>query len=79
MFEPPESGTGANLTESLFHASLPEARCTACGRTVARRKHRVAIRCSWRPAVEILCPGCWAVICQWAVRFAQQQGILDLA
>jgi len=76
MFEPPTVDSGVDFSQNLYVNSLPEVRCTACREKVPRRKHRVAIRASWRPAQEHLCPNCWATVCQWAVRFALDQGIL---
>lgn len=79
MFEPPPDGTGTNLTESLFVASLPQVKCKPCGRLIARRKHRVQIRASWMAETEVLCPQCWSVICAWGAGFALQQLELPLA
>ncbi len=78
-FSEPPSGTGTNLTASLFEASLPRAICNACGDTIRRREPRVMLRATWRPANEILCRGCWRVITEWASRFALTQLELPLA
>ncbi len=78
MFSPPESGSGANLSDSLFIASLPQRRCTPCGRLVARRRPRVQLRASWRDQDDTICTECWQTICEWAGRFALQQQSLPL-
>lgn len=78
MFSAPPRGVGDDLTESLYHNSLPEVHCSACGALVMRRRDRVTIRASWRPSVEYLCPECWKIIVQWASRFALQQMELPL-
>jgi hypothetical protein len=57
----------------LFGATLPQVRCSACRRVIARRRHRVHIRASWRDSAEDLCPDCWGTICAWAARFALVQ------
>ena len=62
---------------ALYVMTLPARSCNVCGREIRRRTHRVVIRASWRNEPETLCPGCWRVICQWASRFALQQGVLD--
>jgi hypothetical protein len=62
----------------IWEASLPAATCLPCGATIPRRQHRVVIRASWHKASETLCPKCWQTICQWAARFAYQQGILPI-
>ena len=64
--------------DEIFVMSLPAEKCSACGAPIARRSHRVWIRASWRPSCEPLCPGCWAIICQWAARFALMQTELEL-
>lgn len=74
-FAMPDDGS---LSTNLFIASLPQAHCSACDDLIPRRKHRVAIRASWRDGPEVLCPACWWVICQWAQRFALKQLHLDL-
>ena len=61
----------------IWEASLPAATCLPCGRIIPRRQHRIVLRASWRKASETLCPDCWGLICQWASRFALQQGALD--
>ena len=78
MFELPEDGTGSHLTDDLFSGSLPATDCSACGRLVGRREHRVKVFLSWRDSPDDLCTECWGTICQWAQRFALQQGMLDL-
>ncbi len=78
-FVNPEYGTGTNLTESLFQASLPRAICNACGDTLQRREPRVFIRATWRTNQEQLCRGCWRAITEWASRFALHQMELPLA
>ena len=77
-FTMPEDGTGTNLTERLFEASLPQVRCNACGHIIARRKPRMMLRASWRDANENLCPTCWGAFFGWAERFALQQLELPL-
>jgi hypothetical protein len=74
MFSAPPTPT----VDALFQAGLPQAQCSGCDHIIDRRKHRVMLRVSWRPAVESLCPSCWRTICAWAARFALEQGSLDL-
>jgi hypothetical protein len=64
--------------DETFSASLPEFRCSACGRPRTRRVHRVQVRASWRGANESICVECWTTICQWAAKFALQQQVLPL-
>ncbi len=73
-----DAPTGPNVSEDLRVVSLPERECSACFRTIGRRRHRVAIAASWRGVTDFLCPECWHVICQWAVRFANEQLELGL-
>jgi hypothetical protein len=58
---------------SFFTMTLPQIRCTTCGRAIARRKHRIQIKASWRVQTETLCPECWHTVCEWASRFALAQ------
>lgn len=78
-FTMPPSEPDVSLEESLYKNSLPQVRCAACEQLIARRKHRVFIRASWRDASESLCAPCWTTLCQWAARFALVQGELDLS
>jgi|GEM_PF-5363350 len=69
----PSDAEAGSLAESLYVASLPQVKCTACSRIIPRRKHRLTMRASWRNDWEYLCPQCWYQVCQWAERFALQQ------
>lgn len=69
----------ADALDETFTASLPQTTCLPCGRIIPRRRHRIVLRASWRNKSETLCPKCWATVCQWASRFALQQGVLDLS
>jgi hypothetical protein len=64
--------------DDIWEASLPAAKCLPCGRIIPRRQHRIMLRASWRNASETLCPECWKTVCNWASRFALEQGLLDL-
>jgi hypothetical protein len=77
-FTYPENGTGTDLTERLFEASLPQANCNACGVLIRRRQPRMMLRASWRDANETLCVTCWGAVVDWAQRFALQQLELPL-
>jgi len=63
---------------SFYQHTLPQADCTACGRIIPRRRHRIYLRASWAPKGDVLCPRCWSIVCQWASRFALQQAELPL-
>ena len=78
MFDPPDSTPAEGLAAQTFQMSLPQVRCAACNEIIARRKHRMALRASWRRATEYLCPDCWHAVCSWAARFALEQLQLPL-
>jgi hypothetical protein len=61
------------VAESLFTASLPQARCNSCRTLIQRRDHRVMLRATWRPEADVLCRDCWYTVCEWATRFCLQQ------
>lgn len=62
--------------DSLYVGSLPAEHCHACRTVIRPRYQRVWIRATWRPGRETLCVPCWKFICDWAKRFALQQGLL---
>jgi DNA-directed RNA polymerase subunit RPC12/RpoP len=64
--------------DGFFSATLPQVKCNACGRIIARRRHRMQLRASWRDRTEYLCPQCWNMVVSWASRFALQQLELPL-
>jgi hypothetical protein len=66
------------ITDNTYVASLPKVTCVACGVVIPRRKHRMALRASWRDSTEYLCPYDWHQVCEWATRFALQQLELPL-
>lgn len=73
MFEGPTDAEAPSFPQEMYVVSLPAVICASCGARIARRAHRMTLRASWRDRWEHLCPDCWAVVCQWAARFALQQ------